>query len=252
MGGLVEDIPAPSDMAKGAAKLQHYWAKVAAVTEAPTPDPLRWTTRSSHPSGRLVKAAERQDVGVADAVMRRLRESTFVWGEPPDDDERALHAVRGVAGLDEALVAGATRAQDAADAYFSDTEETRDPNQFVRALTGDRVGIGNAKDAADGRKRYAFPTLLFRGQAGEHTVPGWMDYGDYEAAMEAAEPGSTADPAADPTPSEALQQWPLVTGRELEILCGPDAEPPPGSVTHRYDGGVVHMTAAEAIPLGVV
>ena len=79
-------------------------------------------------------------------------------------------------------------------------------------------GKGNAKPDGDGW-RYVFPTILFRGPGGEHTVPGWQPWERYVEAMEAAEPGSTADPRPDPTVEEALALWPTATAHELDVLC---------------------------------
>jgi hypothetical protein len=112
------------------------------------------------------------------------------------------------------------------------------------------MGIGNLKHS-EGHDRYAFPTLLFNGPGGEHTAPGWVDYQRYEECMEAALPGSTADPRPDPTPAQAFERWPLLTAVELTTLCGADAEPPGDIVTHDWGAGVVYLTPAEAAARGL-
>jgi len=42
---------------------------------------------------------------------------------------------------------------------------------------------------SDGRDRYDFPTLIFRGRAASHRA-GWAPYEAYVEALEAASPGS--------------------------------------------------------------
>src|SRR5436189_10931 len=68
-------------------------------------------------------------------------------------------------------------------AFAADREETRRPNEYVLTLQETHEGKGNAKPDGDGW-RYVFPTLLFRGLGGEHTVPGWQPWDAYVDAME--------------------------------------------------------------------
>ena len=125
-------------------------------------------------------------------------------------------------------------------AYRTDWEETRKPNACVRHLQGDWLGISNLKQT-EGRERYAFPTLLFRGPGGEQTVPGWCPFTAYLEAMEKAVPGSTAALRPDPTPDEAFARWPLLTATELAILCGAHAESPSSAKTYDWGHGVVYL-----------
>jgi hypothetical protein len=67
-----------------------------------------------------------------------------------------------------------------------------------------------------------------------------------EEALESVAPGITASARTLPTPAQVFETWPLVAEAELAELCGADAEPPPGVVEHRGDGGRVWMTPAEA------
>ena len=129
-------------------------------------------------------------------------------------------------------------------------EGARNPNDFVRAFKSDAPMAGVMRHS-DGRDRYDFPTLLFRGPGGEHTVPGWAPYADYEAAMEGALPGSTAAPRADPTPAEALAHWGVLTQQELTALCGEGAKPPAGALAYDWGDGLAWFSAAEAKAWGV-
>jgi protein-disulfide isomerase-like protein with CxxC motif len=242
MGGLVGDrtkhpawdpvAPVPKTIA--------FWAQVASHTGAPYPVHLQWVPSCSDASGIGLCAARLQGDAVALAVLRRLREALFVFGCPPDTLARVLDAVQGTPGLDMERFVRDLHRPEARAAYCADWEETRKPNAYVRALQGDWPGIGNLKQT-DGLERYAFPTLLFRGPGGEHTVPGWCALAAYLEAMEQAVPGSTSVPRPDPTPNESFAHWPLLTATELAILCGPDAEPPSGATTYDWGDGVVYL-----------
>jgi len=242
MGGLVGDrTKNPAWDAVGpVSKTIAFWAQVAAHTGAPYPVHLQWIASCSDASGIGLCAARLQGDDVALAVLRRLREAIFVFGCPPDTLARVLDAVQGMPGLDVERFARDLYGPEALAAYRADWEETRKPNAYVRHLQGDWPGIGNLKQT-DGHDRYAFPTLLFRGPGGEHTVPGWCPLAAYLEAMEQAVPGSTVAPRPDPTPNEAFARWPLLTATELDILCGPHAEPPSGAKTYDWGSGVVSL-----------
>jgi hypothetical protein len=104
---------------------------------------------------------------------------------------------------------------------------------------------------SEGHDRYALPTLIFRGPAGEATVAGWVPYEDYVAGLEAVAPGATADARPDPTPAEALARWGVLTARELAFLCGEAAKAPPGAVPYDWGDGLVWFSASEARARGL-
>ena len=118
-------------------------------------------------------------------------------------------------------------------------------NDYVRELKHDSPMNGELKHS-EGHDRYALPTLIFRGPGGDRTVAGWVAYEEYEAGLEAALPGATAQPRPDPTPAEAFARWPVLTAQELTFLCGADAAPPAGVVHYDWGDGLVYFTAAEA------
>lgn len=258
MGGLVEDTtggdPDFDDTAR-APRLAEYWSRVSPVTGMPYPARLERVVRSSVPMGHAVKAAERQVVDpdplgtdVAGRVLRRLREVVFVDGRPADTPERLGDALATVDGLDVDQLLADLDHPDVRDAYRRDWEETRTPNDYVRTLAEDVPGAGNAKPDGD-RMRYVFPTLLFRGPGGEHTVPGWKPWEAYLAALDAAagEPLGAGRP--DPEPAEALAAWELLAEREVEVLCG--GAVPPGAVRWEAGGGVVYASPERAADLPV-
>jgi uncharacterized protein (TIGR03086 family) len=197
-----------------------------------------------------VKAALAQGDDVAARVLRRFRESTFVFGSTPEDGPAFAAAAAGVPGLDVARWLADLADDASADAYRADWEETRRPNDHVRNLTGDEVGIGSMKHS-EGHDRYAFPTLVFRGPGGAHTVPGWMPFDSYVDALEAAAPGSTSDPRPDPTVAEAFERWGVLSENELSLICGPDAlDALPRDVV-AHGEGLVYFCADEASARGL-
>ncbi len=247
MGGLVGDATrgrADWDPTLAAGPMSAYWKQTNHFTGQPYPRPMRRMAASTDPAGRAVKAALLQGPDVADRVLRRFRESIFVFGVVPDTPESFADAVGGLPGLDVDRWLDDLETETVARGYQEDWEETRRPNDHVRVLGGDRPGIGSMKHS-EGHDRYAFPTLVMRGPGGEHTVPGWMPYDAYVAALESALPGSTSDPRPDPTVSEALDEWELLTEMELRTLCGSASmeQLPESAVGHFWGGGVVVLDA---------
>ena len=222
VGDLVADraIARPDfDATKAAPKTASYWQKVHDHTGMPWPADLRRAPQLSAIADRAVKAAERQGAQAAAALLRALRESCFVHCEPADTLPRVLALAETVDGVDAVRLRADFDTDEVVAAFTSDREETRRPNDYVLHLQETHEGKGNAKPDGDGW-RYAFPTILFRGPGGEQTVPGWQPWEAYVAAMEAAEPGSSADPRPDPTLDEALAAWPTLTEFERAFLCG--------------------------------
>ena len=262
LGGLIGDMNnyvENFDPVRGAKSQIRYWKTVYEHTGMTYPVRLEWMYTSTEPAGKAVKAAELQSEGgtsrhpadeVAGRVLRRLRESIFVYGRPADTTDRILEAVSGVAGLDVERFARDLTSEVVEKAFREDWEETRRPNEYVMTLEGDYPGIGRAKNT-EGHWRFVFPTLVFRGPAGEATVPGWCPYESCEEAMESVVPGSTRNPRPDPTTGEVFSTWPTATAKELEILCGPGSEPPPGVVKYDWGEGSFFLTPEEAKSRGV-
>ncbi len=245
MGHLVEDDHMPErDPVAEAPKLQAYWKVVCDETGMPRPDPLRRSPTGSLASGLAVKAAQLQGPEVADGMLRRMREATFVDGQPADTVDRAIGAGRGVEGLDVDALALAMASPEVLDGYRRDGEETRNPNRHVLELKGDRPGIGRAREAKDGRMRFVFPTIVVRSADGEWTVPGWMPYEAYEQALIDAGAVAGQQLAARPDPDEAFARWPTLAEAEFRFLCGTDAEIPAEVKTTTWAGGTIHRLAS--------
>jgi protein-disulfide isomerase-like protein with CxxC motif len=242
VGDLVTDrrLDRPDfDPVRAAPKTAGYWSKVHEHTGQPWPVHLKWTPTLSEHVCRAVKAAEQQNDAIAAALLRAIRESCFVYAAPADSVERVFALAETVPGMDLDRLQTDFRSDVVAKAFAADREETRRPNEYVRALQETHEGKGNAKPDGDGW-RYVFPTIVFRGPGGEHTVPGWQPWDAYLDTMAAAVPGSTADPRPDPTPDEAFARWPLLTAKELSVLCGDDASPPPDVETIDWGAGLAY------------
>ena len=105
---------------------------------------------------------------------------------------------------------------------------------------------------SEGHDRYDFPTVLFGGPTGEHTVPGWMPFDAYADALEAALPGATRTPRKDPTVDEAFAVFGVLTAKELEVLCGGATKLPDEVVTYHWGDGEAYFTRAEAASRNLV
>jgi predicted DsbA family dithiol-disulfide isomerase len=252
LGGLIGDmnnyIP-EFDPVRNAPSRIRYWRKAWEYTGMTYPARLQWMYTSTEPAGRAVKAAEQQSDEVAGRVLRRLREATFVFGEPPDTTERILKAVRGVDGLDVGAFTAELRSDVVEKAFKEDWEETRRPNEYVMTLQGDEPGIGRAKNT-EGHWRFVFPTLIFRANGTEATAPGWVDYARYEEAMESVLPGSTNGPRPDPSARDVFVTWPTASEKELETLTGSTARPD-GVVAYDWGEGAFFLTEREARARGL-
>ncbi len=254
MGGLVGNAATGKDSwdrISAAEPMRAYWKRVWRLTGMPYPNPMRLMLQSTDPAGQAVKAAERQGLDVAHAVLRRFREQIFIFGLGPQTPEEFDAATIGVAGLDHARWRADQKDASVAAAYQADWRETRAPNDYVRQLKHDSPMNGELKHS-EGHDRYALPTLIFRGANGDHTVAGWVTYEEYVAGLEAALPGATRDPRPDPTPEQAFQRWGMLTAKELSFLCGEGAVPPAGTVTHDWGDGVVYFSAADAHARGLM
>ena len=249
MGGLVGDAATGKDSwdrISAAEPMRKYWKRVWHMTGMPYPNPMKLMLQSTDPMGAAVKAAELQGQDVAEAVLRRFRERIFIDGIGPQTPDEFAAAAVGVAGLDQARWRIDQTRPEVAAAYKADWQECREPNDYVRNLIHDSPMNGELKHS-EGHDRYAYPTIIFRGgPGGDQTVAGWVGYEDYETGLEAALPGSTANPRPDPTPAEAFARWGMLTSQELSFLCGEGAKPPAGVVTHDWGDGVVYYTEAEA------
>lgn len=212
-----DDDP-PPDPAAETAWYARYVEEITAHTLAPRAVRLSRVAASSWPSSLVAGAAELQGAAVAERVLRRLRESVFVLGEPADTLARALAAARGVPGLDPVRLESDAASAAVLERVRADRAEARRPVPEVLSVQDASPHPGAARTTLDGGSRYALPTLLFRSPAGYRAVPGRRPFAAYAAAVDALCPGLLSDLAPLP-PDEALEHHRSLTGPEAELLA---------------------------------
>ncbi|MFJ1957418.1 DsbA family protein [Streptomyces microflavus] len=222
-----DDDPPPDPAAETAWYASHL-ADIGAHTLAPRAHRLSRVAASSWPSSLVARAAELQGPEIADRVLRRLRESVFVLGEPADTEALALRSVRGVPGLDPGRLERDAASAGVRESVRADRAEARRPVPEVSSVREESPHPGAAKETPGGEVRYALPTLLFRTRSGYRVVPGWRPYEAYAAAVEELRPGllQEAPPLA---PAPALDCYRSLTGPERLVLTE-GAWPPPYAV----------------------
>lgn len=238
-----DDDPAP-DPAAETAWYTRYVEDIGGHTRAPRAVRLSRVAASSWPSSLVAKAAELQGPEIADRVLRRLRETAFVLGEPADTVESALDAARGVPGLDTRRLAADAGSATVLGSVRADHTEARRPVPDVRSVQGDSPHPGAAKETPDGGHRYALPTLLVRGPGGCRAVPGWRPYDAYAAAVDAVCPGLPTEPRTLPA-AVALARHRTLTEPERALLTR-GAWPPPDAVQVTTAGGPLWLHREEA------
>ncbi|MFD3453909.1 DsbA family protein [Streptomyces sp. NPDC058691] len=228
----LDDDPAP-DPAAETAWYAGYVEGISAHTRAPRALRLSRVAASSWPASLAAKAAELQGREVAEGVLRRLRESVFVLGEPADTPALTLSAVRGVPGLDLGRLSADAASAEVLERVRADRAEARRPVREVLSVPGGSPHPGGAKDTGDGGHRYALPTLLFRAPAGHRVVPGWRAYAEYAAAVRELCPG-LADTPPPLSPERALRRYRSLTDPERELLT--EGPWPPGEAVRVETG----------------
>ncbi|MFJ5846699.1 DsbA family protein [Streptomyces sp. NPDC092903] len=239
----VDDDP-PPDPAAETAWYAGYVEEISSHTLAPRAARLSRVAASSWPSSLVAKAAELQGPGVAERVLRRLRESVFVLGEPADTSALALSAARGVPGLDPGRLKSDAASGEVLERVRADRAEARRPVAEVLSVRDGSPHPGAARQTPDDGFRYALPTLLFRSAAGYRVVPGWRPFAAYAAAVEELCPGLLEPPVPLP-PAEALERYRSLTGPEAELLTE-GGLPPSGAVRVDTGNGPVWLHPGEA------
>ncbi|WP_371483406.1 DsbA family protein [Kitasatospora sp. NBC_00315] len=239
-----EDDPAP-DPAAETAWYAGYVADISRHTGAPHAARLGWVAASSRPASLAAVAAVRQGPSVAAAVLRRLRESAFVLGEPADTPQRVLTALHGLPGLEPDLLRIDMTDRRLMARLTADRAEARAPVSEVRGLRGSGPHPGAAKEAGDGC-RYALPTLLFLGPAGRRVVPGWRPLEEYLAAARAVAPRLRlrADGAL-PDADQALELHLSLTRADVELFTA-DRRPPARGIRVESGNGPLWLHPAYA------
>ncbi|AOW85315.1 MULTISPECIES: DsbA family oxidoreductase [Streptomyces] len=238
-----DDDPAP-DPAAETAWYARYVEDVARHTGAPRAARLSRVAASSWPASLVAKAAEAQGRDVAERVLRRLRETVFVLGEPADTHELALSAVRGTPGLDPDRLSADALSDAVRERVLADRSEARRPVPEARSAPGGSPHPGAAKETEDGGRRYALPTVLVRSRSGHRVVPGLRPLQAYEAAVGELCPGAVFRTVRQ-SPDEALLCHRTLTAPELELLAD-GREPPAWAVRAETGNGPLWLHPEEA------
>ncbi|GGJ44288.1 DsbA family oxidoreductase [Streptomyces brasiliensis] len=234
----------PPDPAAETAWYARYVEEIGTHTGAPWAARLDRVAASSWPSSLVAKAAELQGADVAERVLRRLRETVFVLGEPADTPALALSAVRGTPGLDLRRLSVDAASAEVMRAVRADHAEARRPVREVLSVRSASPHPGAAKETAGGDFRYALPTVLVRGPAGYRVMPGWRSYDEYASAFGALCSGPLPDPPAL-SAAQALQHYRSLTDPERKLLSHGEW-PPPGAVRIQTGNGPLWLHPAEA------
>ncbi|MFE7071622.1 DsbA family protein [Streptomyces sp. NPDC057620] len=238
-----DDDP-PPDPAAETAWYARYVEEISSHSRAPRPVRLSRMPADSWPSSLVAKAAVPQGEEVAERVLRRLRESVFVLGEPADTPDLALAAVEGVPDLDTRRLALDAASGAVLEQVRADRLEARRPVAEVLSAQGGSPHPGAAKETDEGGHRYALPTLLVRTADEYRVVPGWRPFEEYAAAVEELSPGLSAAPARL-TPAHALERYRSLTDPE-RLLLTEGHWPPPAAVRVDTAGGPLWLHPDEA------
>ncbi|MFJ9343106.1 DsbA family protein [Streptomyces sp. NPDC101733] len=233
----------PPDPAAETAWYARYVEEITAHTRAPRAVRLSRVAAGSWPASLVAKAAERQGVEVADGVLRRLRESVFVLGEPADTTALALAAVRGVPGLDPDRLSADAAGAAVLGQVRADHREARRPVPEVLSVRGGSPHPGAAKETDTGH-RYALPTLLFHAPGRYRAVPGRRTFEEYAQALRELDP-ALPPPFFPLSPTRALERYRSLSGPELLMLTGA-AAPPPEAVGVETGNGPLWLHPEEA------
>lgn len=235
-GILFDDTDDPPPDAQAETRWYARWlAGVTDTTGAPGPLRLQRVCASSWPASLVARAAEEQGHAVAERVLRRLRETTFVDGVPADTLEAALDAVAYVRDLDTRRLRAWAADPAVRESVRADHSETRAPDPRVEDAAAPGPHPGRVKELPDGSTRYALPTLRVSGPAGDEWLPGWRPIEDYVRAISRVDPGTHPQPAVERV-EDLLDELGSVTSVDLRLLAG-DARPRAGAVRIATRGG---------------
>jgi predicted DsbA family dithiol-disulfide isomerase len=215
-----EDDAAP-DPAAETRWYQGFVDDVCRHTGAPAAR-LEWVCLNSWPASLAATAARGQGDALADRVLRRLREQTFVRGRPADTEAAVMVAVSGLPGLDVERLARDLASSAVLEQVRADRALTRSPGPEVfgpasPAAASRSPHPGIAKELADGH-RYALPTVVLTGPAGRAVVPGWRPLAEYVEAVQQVAPEVRLAGRAH-SAEAALTCWRTLTTPDLAALA---------------------------------
>ena len=158
--------------------------RIAGHTSMPSPSVLDRVLPESRTLCRVALAAFGRAPELGHEVLRRLRETIFVFGKVSHSNEEIHASLRGILG-DADLWRLLVRADSPEVASLAEQgfAAVRQPIPEVLELV--EIGEGSGRAVLDdaGGARFALPTLLLRGPGGLRTVAGWKTAETYERAL---------------------------------------------------------------------
>jgi hypothetical protein len=166
---------------------------------------------------RLVKAAERQGVPQAEAVLRALRFGWFTTDLVMDEPETLRAVAESVDGLDAERALADAHTAEVEEAYQQDRAESRSPARFA-------VKLGRTA-ATDGPDRYTAPSLVLRAEGRESVAPGYQPFEAVDVLVMNLVP--QADRLPVPSLPDLLAAYPggLTTAEVARVLADTTDEP---------------------------
>jgi predicted DsbA family dithiol-disulfide isomerase len=166
---------------------------------------------------RLVKAAERQGVPQAEAVLRALRFGWFTTDLVMDDDETLRAVADSIDGLDAELALADSHTPEVEEAYQRDRAEARNPTHLS-------VKLGRTS-ASDGPNRYTAPSLVLRAEGRQLVAPGYQPFEAVDVLVLNLVPQAERLPV--PSLEDLLAAYPggLTTAEVARVLADTTDEP---------------------------
>jgi 2-hydroxychromene-2-carboxylate isomerase len=170
---------------------------------------------------RLVKAAELQGVGQAEALLRSLRFGWFATDLVMDEPGALRAAAESVEGLDAERALADAATPEVEEAYQRDRAEARSPEQFA-------VKLGRTA-ATDGPDRYTAPSIVMRAEGRRLIAPGFQPFEALDILVLNLVPQAERLPV--PSLPALLAAYPggLTTAEVARVLADTTTDPDPGA-----------------------
>ena len=197
MGGIIPSLEwmvGKAYITRRAQQIARYWLQVSKKVGMPI-NPTMWRRNppeSTWPANIAYKAAQFQDLAVADRYLRRVREAALLEGQNVGEYP-TLFELAGEMGLSVGAMEGAVESGQAKEAFFNDVRE------------GHRHSVAG------------FPTVFIRFGDQEEKLEGWHPYPEYEAAVERLT-GGRLERWSIPDPLGFLQQHERATTQEVALV----------------------------------
>jgi putative protein-disulfide isomerase len=210
MGGLITDAEsADSPITKQQlVDIAEDWQTLQKEQGMPI-DSTLWQT---NPPQRTIlacqayKASELQGIEVSQALLRRLREAALAECNPLNTVAAIIELAETIPGLDTTQLSRDFETPEVKKALEEDLRLTRSPLPQAEEL----------KETADGRMRYAFPTMVIKYRDDIQVVSPNPSYDKYVRALLDLHPG--LERHALPSLEALLTRYPRMATKEIEVI----------------------------------